>query len=168
MNIKTYLDYFQKIAENHQEILHSSAKKRFFRLNNIELNGSMRSSIDFEKTILMVESYELTPKDDHSENHLIEYTGAFSILSRVELDDFEAENEALEKCEKIALECSKRMYKNSLDHGNPGKVFLNLEPSSFSFQKVGPIFNCFFGMRVQFNFSGTYSIDVDPSQWVDL
>lgn len=163
----SYIEFFRNLTEKHIDMAPTGSKKTFFRLNIEEITGAMRSTIDADKHVMALESYEHTSKDLHSDNHLRDYTGAFIILKRVaKLDDFDAQDDAIDECEQIAIETSKRVYADSLDYDN--RTFLNIELSDFTFQKVGPLYNNWFGFRCQFNFTDTYSIEVDNSQWSDL
>lgn len=163
----SYIEFFRNLTEKHVDMVPTGTHKTFFRTNLDEIIGAMRSSIDADKYVMVLESYEHTSKDLHSDNHLREYTGAFMIIRRVaQLDDFDTQDTVLNKCEEIAIEISKRVYADSLDYDN--RTFTNIELNDFTFQKVGPLYNNWFGFRCQFNFSDTYDVEVDNSKWSDL
>lgn len=167
IDFTTYVNFFKNLSEQHIDVAPTGTKITFFRLNLEEITGSMRTSIDADKYVMVLESYEHSSKDLHSENHLREYTGAFMIIKRLaKLDDYDTENIIINKCEEIAIEISKRIYADSLDYAN--RIFTNIELNNFTFQKVGPLYNNWFGFRCQFNFSDTYAIEVDNSKWNDL
>ena len=166
IDFTTYVKFFKNLSEQHVDVAPTGTKKTFFRLNLEEITGSMRTSIDADKYVMVLESYEHTSKDLHSDNHLREYTGAFMIIKRAAIDGYDAQDIAINKCEEIAIEISKRIYANSIDYTN--RIFTNIELNDFTFQKVGPLYNNWFGFRCQFNFSDTYAIEVDNSKWSDL
>lgn len=168
INFKSYIEYFRGISETHVQLV-PDTKKTFLRLNIEEITGSMRTTIDPEKYVMVLESYEHKAKDLHSDNHLRDYTGAFMILKRVpQLDDFNGQDDVIDACEEIAIEISRRMYADSIDFENPNKFFTNIELNDFTFNKVGPLFNVWFGFRCQFDFTDTYNIEVTTAKWNDL
>lgn len=174
MTYEQYIDYFIGIAQNHTDIQHNPAAKlkKFFMLNPDEIGQDMKSKIDPDAYVLAVEKFEFTAKDLHSDNHLHEFTGAFSIIKRVVMDDFEAEKLVIDKCAEIAIDITNRMYEDSLETGMEedcdDRLFKNIEPDSFVYNVIGPIYNKWHGVRVMFNFSDTYEIDVDATKWLDL
>jgi hypothetical protein len=168
INFKSYIAYFKNLAEKHVDIAHDdNGTIRFARLNPEEWLSGMRGNIDIDGKVMILESYEHTAKDLHSDNHLQDYTGAFMILGRAQVDDFDTQDTVIKECEEICIEISKRIYNNSLDYDN--RFFLNIEPSQYTFQKVGPLYNNqWFGFRLQFDFTDKYDITVDDNKWSDL
>ena len=168
IDFESYVDYFKGLAEKHSDINPSPDYKAFFRLNIDELLTGLRSDIDPNSFVMVLESYEHSPIDNLSENHLSNFTGAFMIIKKnEEISDFDNQDVIITECEKICVEIQRRIYDESInDYAN--RFFTDINPSDFTFNKVGPLYNSWFGFRCQFNFTSTYSIKVDAGKWTDL
>lgn len=168
MDFNAYVAFFKNLAEKHTDIAHvDGSSESFFRLNIEEIVSSMRSKIDADSYVLMLEVFEFGGKDQDSENFIHEYTGAFSIIKRnPKLDDYTREEEIFEECKVIAIEVAKRIYLDSLDYDN--RIFLDTRYSNYNYTKVGPIFGNWSGCRCQFTFSDNFSMEPDVSKWSDL
>lgn len=165
LNVSQYISYFEGIATNHKEIAHKEDEKHFCRMNIEEVLTGLRSGI--LTPALILESFEGSLVDNKSDNILADRTGAFMILKKVEVDDFTQENEYLDDCERIGLEIIKRIRRDArivpIQNRTP-KIF-NL--NSVEWQKIGPLFDNFFGYRFTFKMSDTENMSYDKAKWLD-
>lgn len=112
INHSTYLAFFQEIAEKHVDISHSNSKKAFVRvslnrdplltskhqINEFLVNEKVKLKPPFMILVSYHGRYSNIPAGDPKKT----FMGTFAILDQpVRKDDFDSENEIIDKCEVI-------------------------------------------------------------------
>jgi hypothetical protein len=159
---KEYMQYFQKISRQHTDIRHTDREPRFFRLRDPRDLSTKLDKAD--GTILMVETPENNYLDNGADNYMKERKGAFAVLRRLKKqDDFIQMDDIMDDCEIITEDIMKLMMKAHRDFDD--QLFGYLPLSSFSSFRVGPIFNEFYGVRMEFKFGDSIALCVNENKW---
>lgn len=165
LNVSQYISYFEGIATNHKEIAHKKTEKHFYRMNVEEVLTGLRS--DINSPALILESFEGSLTDNKSDNILADRIGAFMILKKVETDNFTQEHEYLDDCERIGLEIIKRMRRDARVNPIQNRLLKNFDLNKVNWQKVGPVFDNYFGYRFVFSLVDPENMSYDKTKWLD-
>ena len=161
IKLTEYSAYFEKLSRQHVDIKHNDSAPRFFRLKGRDVTTKLQRA---DNIILVLESPEFSFSDNNSDNIFKDRIGAFAILKRVKkLDDFIEQEDAVDECEQIAEEIFKLMRRDNKSYSE--QLFGYLPINSFSGFKVGPVYDGFYGIRVEFKFGDAVSMCVDESKW---
>ena len=165
LNVAKYISYFKNLATQHKEIGHTEEEKHFFRMNIEEVLTGLRSDINLPALIL--ESFEGRLVDKKSDNNLANREGAFMILKKVEVDNFDQENEFLDDSERIGLDIIKRMRRDSKTNPIQDRILKRFDYDGVSWGKVGPVFDNYYGYRFIFRLQDFENMKFDPDKWLD-
>ncbi|EKF56248.1 hypothetical protein I215_01958 [Galbibacter marinus] len=162
MNIthKQIVDYMKGLHDN------NTSTKSFYRFNISEIQGSIRSNIDYP--CIALESPEGDFSGSRSNNSLDNKLFAFSILDKPVQGDYSDEDIKLDNCERIGKKFLSRMRYDSRIQNS--LVFNLFHLSDTQYHKVGPIFtDRLYGYRFEIKLSNS-KIDmlIDPEDWTDL
>lgn len=162
ISVAEYNNFFKQIARQHTQILHTDEQPRYFRIRDPrDLATQLNKADGF---ILMVETPENKYSDNQADNFMKERTAAFAVFKQVKkIDDFIAIDDAHDQCETITEDIMKLMRKKNKDFND--QLFGYLPISSFSSFRVGPHFNSWYGVRMEFQFGDSISMCVDNSKW---
>ncbi len=169
MIFSDYIAYFKTAAINHKLLLHvDNTNVTFYRMDIEEVLTGLRYKLKTKSLIL--ENPEKNTRDLLSDNPRKIITGAFLVIGPVKKNDFADEVTVLDKCEeisedilsKIANDCSK--FKRN---PNWARAIKGFDPNSIRSQKVGPLFDNFYGWRTEFQIIQTYrnNLKLDASKW---
>lgn len=156
-----YMAYFEKVARQHVGIGHTDSKPRFFRLRDPRDLSTKLDKAD--QTILLLETPENKYSDNSADNYMKESTGAYAVLRRVKADDFRSIDQTMDACESITEEIMKLMRSHNRDFSN--RLFGYLPIEGFSSFRVGPLFDGWYGVRMEFKYGDSISMCVDQSKW---
>lgn len=176
MNHQTYTEFFREIARRHKEILHSPAEMHFARLI-LERDPFASSSAQISEFIenvksslhspaMLLAAYGAQYSDQRGDNIEKILSGRLIILEEVERNNYDAEEAALSKTERIGEECL-----GFADHyfsNHPEEGFF--EWSGAASEKVSKITSRnFFGSAFDFSLkvSAHNSIYYNPQNFID-
>jgi hypothetical protein len=160
IDTQDYIDYFENLATLHKRIKHNlNGEKRFTPIsmedviNNINHNLVFRPELgEDDYAMFLLEEITGSVRGRNVGNLNDEPDGAFVILKHCPIEDFERERAIYKECKVIAFSILGTMttdYENNADN-----IMQFFEPSNgIRYQKVGPVFENCFGMRVEFSFS---------------
>lgn len=160
---KIYSDFFKNVAVNNKSILHTDDKKRFYRIVFEEFLTGLRGKVD--DMCLILEPFDFDFKDSRSDNILKERTGAFSLVKKIDVNDFDDMSNAYDELEDVVDEILALMTdkKQSRAHALiTGFEIKDTITMSFDFSKVAG----FVGFRTQFPIVTQWDPEVDGSKWV--
>ena len=120
---------------------------------------------DIKTPALILESYEGQLIDNKSDNFLSSREGAFMILKQVQPDNFDQENQFLDDSERIGLEIIKRIKRDAKIYPIQNRTPKIFNLSSVSWQKVGPVFDNYYGYRFTFNMGDIEDMSFDQNLW---
>ncbi len=159
-SLSEFKKYFEKLSRQHLDIRHTDSTKRFFGLPNRDVLTKLEK---VEGIICVLETPEFQYFDNQADNFMKDKTAAFSILKMVTVDDFEAQDNAVDLCERIAHDFVTVMKRDNRDYDEQKFGYLNL--NTFSAFKVGPVFGSFYGVRTEFKFGDSISMCVVENHW---
>jgi hypothetical protein len=171
MTHKEYTDYFRDIAVKNKTISHDLKKKygNFYRIIDseapfprnyiVELLSAMKSNIDGKRPVLVSQSYTLNIEDNKTGAAKGMYAGIFYVIHKAK-DNYDAEHEAVELCEKTALQILAKM---GVDYSEQCNALLQ---DSSQMTKIAGLEAGFFGVKARFSFiKGGETFDYDEDQW---
>lgn len=173
-NIAGYIDYFRKMAVYHPDIAHDinseiadsdPAKKKFTRWNVEEVVTGLRSKLGWPA--LLLEAYETSSSAASVYDVRFRPRGAFTVLDKVKIGDFNDEERAYTLCEKIVRDILKKIWDHHYgkDVDRCATPFKEFRFEGLMITAVGPLFDNQFGYRVEFDFEFRDSISV--TSWQD-
>lgn len=158
--LKGYIAYFETLCRQHVDIKHTDRNPRFFRMKPRDVTTKLGKA---DNVIVVIETPEFNFDDNKSDNVMKDKTGAFAILKRVPLDDFEKQDDAVDLCESIADEFVRILKRDNRNYDDLKFGYLPL--NSISGFKVGPVYDGFYGVRIEFKFGDSISMCVNDSKW---
>lgn len=155
------IDYFRQL----NAALVDFGQASFFRMDLTEIEGGFRTNISFPA--MAVESPDLDGQDSAPTNSVIGRAFFFTIYMNPKRKDYDAQDTAIDLCERIGWKIIARMRKDSFD---PTHFLYNkFKVSSVSAIRVGPVFTeHLYGYRFGGIISGEESLKVDPADWTDI
>ncbi len=162
MKFSDYVGYFENVAVKNKKIRHSNVAKHFYRMDIWEVLSSLPSAIEYPALIL--ESYEGRVMDNLSDNLIDKQTGSFSIIGNAgSTDDFDLKNKILDDCKVVVMEIIAKMIWDMKQ-----QVLIGLDVNSFTYHKVGPVFDTCYGWRVEFTIEepDTAGFWFDAGKWL--
>ncbi|MDJ1472828.1 hypothetical protein [Xanthocytophaga flava] len=170
MTHSEYTNYFRALCEKHKDLQHSDQEQHFARivLSVDELGHSnlddflMNENSGLVSPFMILASAENVYEDDKSDNIKKHFAGMFWLLTTSE-QEFNAEEEAYDRMEKLAEQFLSRMKLNFSDRIN--NRMYSLQESTIS--KVGRI-GLYLGVRVGFQFFTTanQALAYDAANWI--
>ena len=115
MHLPAYTALFRGLAQRHQAILATADNNRFLRLlisadpiqKQIDLSefyNALRSRLKAPvgQALFVLENYQVDFDDNQGDSFSRKVQGAFFVLQKVKLDDYDARDAAIGACEAIA------------------------------------------------------------------
>jgi hypothetical protein len=158
-SLTAYNNYFEVLSRQHVLLKHTEKLPRFFRMKR-DVTTKLEKAGD---VICVLETPDWNYFDNQADNFMKDKTGAFSIMKRCKVDDFIGQDEAVDLCEQISEQFMAKMKADNRNYDD--QKFGQLDINTFSAFKVGPVYDGFYGVRVEFKFSDHISLCVDQSQW---
>lgn len=170
---KSYTETFRTIAATHVEIAHNpdEGRVRFARI--IDSARSLYEPYYHIQEVLELHQDKLSTPCLLVESRVKEFqkaqqvhgqmTGAFIIMLKTELNDFDKEEDALDDAERLANEVMsfvKKMFEDDPSLGRLNWDAVRMNP-------VGPVLDGFFGVRCDFSWQKNLNADFcyDENQW---
>jgi len=157
---KKLIDYMQDLHEKNVNT------KSFFRFNISEIQGSIRSKVNYP--CIALESPEGDFQGSGVFNSLENKQFAFSILDKPIQGDYSDEDNKLDSCELIGKQFLARIRNDSRTEGS--EMFNLFDINDVQYHKVGPIFtDRLFGYRFEIKLSNNkINMQINPDNWTDL
>jgi len=163
------ISYFEALGRNHVDI------KQTYRWNVSEVSGAIRSGI--ELPVMLIDSIETQTGGSDSKTLHKNHT-AFTILGKPNtqtgnLDEYQAQNETLDFCQKISFEMEARILEDASQikdaNNNKNWLYGMVDKNSFHHFKIGPIFSDgLYGYRCELALSNQVPSCADKNKWKDL
>lgn len=155
------IQYFETLASEHVEILHSDSEKHFFRYEIEEVLTSLRQ---MNYPALILEGYRYSYRDSKSDNILKKRTGAFILLGHLsDIGDYDAMHDLWDKLEVI---CDDILARIKADKYNPAmRAVRDFDISSVEVSLLANDQDKNFGIRCTFTLSSPSAMVVDPAKW---
>ena len=165
-DMSTYIEYFEKLAKEHKEILHSSSAKHFFMMDINELLSATNSMAKYPAIVLLKLSGKAIDKKE--DNRLVAIEGGFLVLDHCKnIDDFPAELSIFQKTFAIGMQMISRI---AHDQEQPvpvsSKAIPDFNPDSVRWEMIGPVFENHFGIIFRFPVTLIPDFAYDPLKWI--
>jgi hypothetical protein len=156
--------YFDNLARNHAQILHSDAEKHFFHCDLNEILSGISSRVNFPA--VMMADYDYSFVDNNSDNHLKKRSIALVFLDHAaDVDDFQGIGDIYSNMEQIADDWINRMYDDKLERRHAFlKDFQINEITAVQFSTVDNNF----GVWLPIIATTLHDIRIDTGKWTDL
>jgi hypothetical protein len=159
MYLATYNKLFKELARTHVDIQATPENHRFLRIfisfdpvqKQLDLNefyGVLKSRLKARagQPFLVAENYQADYGDNKGDYLNREINGAFLVLQYCKIDDFEARDETVSNCEKIADELLAALIKE-LSEGH--SIYMTVADAWA--EPIGPIADGHVGVRMNFS-----------------
>jgi hypothetical protein len=157
------VSYFEKLASEHKEIKHTSAKKHFYRFELDEVITALCSNINYPALIL--EAYDFNYGDSQSDNIMKHRSGAFILIDKVpDQGDYNRIHEVWDKMEQIGDDILVRMRADKASRNEPAVRDFNISASEgvpFSVKSLGQ-----YGVRFTFTLKSAVNNEIDTTRWL--
>jgi hypothetical protein len=165
-DILTYIEYFEKLAQEHKEILHGPASKHFFMMDINELLSSANSTAKYPAIVLLKLAGKAIDKKD--DNPMVSIEGGFLVLDHCKnIDDFSAELSIFQKTFCIGMQMVSRI---AFDQRQPVpysfKALPDFDPDQVRWEMIGPVFENHFGIMFRFPVNLIADFEYDSSKWI--
>lgn len=153
------------MAQEHPQLLHVAGSNDVFFIDDIgEIITNLRSKI--KDKAMIVEDYEAFGSDNGSDFKSKGKIGAFMIIKKVPAKTTTRSHitQALSWAEDIGWQVIARMDRDAEDPNHILYRFFSL--NNVEFQKVGPIYDNFYGYRFTFTWTDPEEVRYDPDKWI--
>jgi hypothetical protein len=154
---KPIVEFHKSIQLAHKEL------NGFYRFNWNEITGKFRSGISTPALLLESHSSALNTNSNNTATFngrsisfmLLDFTG--------KADAYDKQEEVLDKLENITIDICSYLKKLNGDRGS--WLFGKFDPSNFTYEKVGPIFDNMYGWNVLYLLKSHEDLTFDPDKW---
>ncbi len=176
MNLTAYTALFRDLATRHVAIRQTPANSRFLRilissdpvqkqLDLSEFYGALRSRLKapLGQPFLVLENYQVDYADNDGDYFSREHQGAYLVLQKVKMDDYDGRDVAIAACEEVAEELLAAVV-HQLRQQYQARVSVR---DAFA-EHVGPIADGHVGVRVNFSWaeSATEELTYNPAKFL--
>jgi len=164
-DISTYIEYFETLAKEHKEILHSPSAKHFFMMDINELLSAANSTAKYPAIVLLKMAGKTIDKKD--DNPLVTFEGGFLVLDHCKnINDFPGELSIFQKTFLIGMQLVSRI---AHDQRQPVpysfKALPDFDPDSVRWEMIGPVFENHFGIIFRFPVTFILDLNFDHTKW---
>jgi hypothetical protein len=165
-DISSYISYFETLASEHQDILHSSTQKHFFMMDINELLSSANSTAHYPAIVLLKLAGKVVDKRD--DNHLVTIEGGFLVLDHCKsIDDFATELTIFQDTFRIGMEFIARIsHDQQAGSSLASKAIPDFNPDLVRWEQIGPVFENHFGILFRFPVSLLADLGYDTEKWI--
>jgi hypothetical protein len=159
--------YALNIATNNLLIGHTPSNKRFSTYTAEDVLTDIK---DMTGNILMLELPEFNIKDELSDNVRNVTTGAILLLKKAQQGNYIEVQSAYDTTLPIAVQALSKMQNDRKKANQPGAVspeskMKHLDLNTVNIVDVGPVFDGWYGWRINFQFNSPINLTLDESQW---
>ncbi|MDX9907045.1 MAG: hypothetical protein RBS55_10705 [Bacteroidales bacterium] len=165
-DISSYVQYFEKLASEHKDILHSPTSRHFFMMDINELLSATNSTARYPAIVMLKLSGKAIDKKE--DNRLITIEGGFLVLDHCKnIDDFAAELEIFQKTFAIGMQMISRIaYDRQQPVPYSSKAIPDFNPDSVRWEMIGPVFENHFGIIFRFPVNLIAEMEYDSEKWI--
>lgn len=154
---KTLKDFHQSLATAHKEI------NGFYRFDFSEINGQFRAGIGLPALLLEAPSSQLKSKTKMASN-FNERAVSFLIIDHAgAIDNYDKKDDVLTDTEGIALDIQSYLVKCAKDSSH--WLFGKFDINSVRIEKVGPLFDNYYGWNVLYSITAQETMCFDAEKW---
>ena len=154
---KSIVDFHKGIQVAHKQL------NGFYRFNWNEINGQFRSGIATPALLLESHSAALNTNSNNTATFngrsisflLLDFTG--------KADSYDKQEQVLDALENVAIDIAS--YLKKLNGDRNSWLFGKFDTRSFSYEKVGPIFDNMYGWNVLYTLKNHEDLTFVPEKW---
>lgn len=169
MTLAELKQYGLNIATNNLLIAHTSSDKHFASYTPEEVLTDIKS---IKGIALMLELPEFSMNDQLSDNIRLITNSAFLILKKAKQGDYADIQSVYDSTATIAFQVLTKIYndrKKANDTGvtSPESKLKHLEVNTLNLVDVGPVFDGWFGWRINLQFNSPINLTLNEDEWTD-
>jgi hypothetical protein len=167
MTLADYKAYGEQIATRNKAIKHSTSSKHF---TVFTAEDALTTLKDIESPVLAAELPAISLSDGGSDNIHTVMSGAFLIVKKARQGNSAEIIIAYEEMFVIAIQIlskilNDRKMANDFGRMSPEKLIKHLQLNNIRIVDVGPVFDGYYGWRIDFPFQSTINLVLDENQW---
>lgn len=167
MNLVNYKEYGEQIATRHKSIGHTVNEKHF---TVFTAEDAISGLGDIHSPVLAAELPRTRLNDSGSDNIHTVMAGAFLIVKKVAQGDYAEIIAAYQEMYVIALDILSKMLNDRKMANNggrlsPEKLIKHLQLNNIEIVDVGPVFDGYYGWRIDFPFQSVINLQLDVTKW---
>ncbi|MES2590906.1 MAG: hypothetical protein V4608_03390 [Bacteroidota bacterium] len=167
MTLSDYKAYAEQCATRNKSIQHTPTSKHFTVFTAEDALSELKS---IKSPVLAAELPRIRLGDSLSDNVHTIMDGAFLIIKKAKQGDSTEVITAYEEMFVIAMQVltkikNDRSFANEPGRSSPEKLIKNLRLQDVSIVDVGPVFDSYYGWRIDFPFQSTINLELDESKW---
>lgn len=171
--MSTYKDavaYFKSLAMSHVDIAHQDldGKKKFFRLDMNEFYSGTVAQLPAPSEGPFMVLFNYISDFDRIDQVNQKKQFLFLILKGYSVEDFNAEEDALDECEQVIIECVNKINEDSSTYCENDFIFGGFEYKNVRLLPMDKIKNAsgqFIGWQCSFFLNERVNICVNPEKW---
>lgn len=153
-----FISYFEDLAMRHQEIPHLDGVKQAFAAFD-PWQFEELSSYNLAFPAVLVAHEEGNVIDKKADNLIDNIDASFIIADQVTMNDFDEQNQVLNKCKTIGKDFIRRIREDKADGKVQGFLLDDLE-----YMKVGPMLDNKYGYQFNFTIQAPWSL-IERDVW---
>jgi hypothetical protein len=167
MNLVDYKAYGLQIATRHKSILHSAQANHFTVFTAEDVLTGLK---DLCSPVLAAELPRTGLLDNGSDNIHTIMKGAYLVLKKVDQGNSDEIIAAYEEMYVIAMDILTKMLNdrklaNTQNRNSPERLVKHLQLNSIELVDVGPVFDGYYGWRLDFPFQSVQNMQLDVNKW---
>lgn len=167
MTLADYKEYGEQIATRNKSILHTGTEKHF---TVFTAEDALTGLPDMVSPVLAAELPTIGLSDSGSDNIHTVMSGAFLIVKKAEQGNADQIILAYEEMFVIALQIlskilNDRKMANLPGRLSPEKLIKHLQLHNIRIVDVGPVFDGYYGWRIDFPFQSTINLILNENDW---
>lgn len=151
----TILAYHKMIAKAHKQI------NSFYRFNFNEIANAFRSGVNYPALLLESHDSDIKPNQNQTAN-FNERTISFMILEYAAWDDYDKQEEVLDRLERIGLDIGSLLNRDRKDKTH---WIYNKFDGNIKMDKVGPVFENLYGWNIIYSIKNHENMCFEPDKW---
>lgn len=172
IDVLDYTNYFLTLATLHKKIRHNlNGQKRFTPISMEDLINNINHNLSFhpengadDYALMMLEDISGVFRGRNVGNMNDAPDAAFVIMKHCPHEDFNRERAIYRECKQIAVSILGTMTTDYETNAN--NIMQYFEPEAgVRYQKIGPILEHCFGIRVEFSFSKSMQLKHNPADY---
>ena len=160
-----YVTYFSAVAASHVNILHTANAPRFYpSLDEMVEKSRIVVKRDATKCILFMDETSVAGAGNHADNnHHIRSIAVFCV-QQCNKSDYSVINAAQSFCEERIYEIIAKIKKDKEDDTDGG-LFTDFNPNRWSAERVGPMFDNWYGYMVELEVQSNVNLEYNAAKW---
>lgn len=167
-DIEQYKQYGEQIARRHKAIGHSDTERHYTMFTAEDALSGLRN---MESPLLAAELPEIRFVDEGSDNVHMVMNGAYLILKKCRAGEGNAIVKAYEEMHVIALDIVRKFLNDrrmalKMGRKKPESLLHHLQVNGIHLVDVGPVFENYYGWRIDFPCQTAIEMDLDKTKWI--